>query len=124
VRFHRPSDAAAYLADMAALEQEELHVLALDGRHRPLARHVVARGSLNVVHVSPRDVFRRLLRESAAGAIVAHNHPSGDPTPSEDDVDLTRRLHAAGDTVGVPLLDHLVIASGGFHSFAETLRGR
>jgi DNA repair protein RadC len=118
-RLSRPIDAAAHLGHLADLEQEELHVLALDGRHRLRARFVAARGSANVVHVSPRDVLRRLVREGAAAAIVAHNHPAGDPTPSEEDVDLTHRLRAAGEIIGVPLVDHLVVASGGFFSFSE-----
>ncbi len=117
-----PTVAAARLAQLVPLEQEELHVLALDSRHREIARFVAARGAQNVVYVSPRDVFRRLLREGAAGAIVAHNHPSGDPTPSADDVELTNRLRAAGDLVGVALIDHLVIARDGYHSFADQLR--
>lgn len=118
------SAAASHLAEMALLEQEEMHVLALDTRHRLIQRFVAARGALNVVHVSPRDVFRRLLREGAAATIVAHNHPSGDPTPSAEDVELTRRLRAAGDLVGVALIDHLVVGQSGYHSFADELRGR
>ena len=118
------SAAAAQLEELAHLEQEEMHVLALDSRHRLIQRFMVARGALNVVHVSPRDVFRRLLREGAAAAIVAHNHPSGDFTPSPEDLELTRRLRAAGDLVGVALIDHLVIAHSGYHSFADDLRGR
>jgi DNA repair protein RadC len=117
-----PAAAAARLADLAPLEQEELHVIALDGRHREIARFMAARGAMNVVHVSPRDVFRRLVREGAVGTIVAHNHPSGDPTPSADDLELTRRLRAAGELVGIALLDHLVVAQGGYHSFADELR--
>ena len=123
-RVPNPAAAAALLADLATLEQEELHVLALDGRHRVVARFVAARGSLNVVHVSPRDVFRRLVREGAAATIVAHNHPGGDPAPSPDDVELTRRLQAAGDLVAVPLIDHVVVATGGFYSFSEALHRR
>jgi DNA repair protein RadC len=115
----QPADAAAQLDELAQLEQEELHVVALDAAHRPIARFVAARGALNVVHVTPREVLRRLVREGAAAAIVAHNHPSGDPTPSRDDRELTLRLRAAGELVGVAILDHLVIARGGFYSFAR-----
>lgn len=117
-----PADGVARFRDMTLLEQEELHVIGLDSRHRQITRFVAARGSLNAVHVSTRDVFRRLLREGAAAAIVAHNHPSGDPAPSPADLDLTHRLRAAGELVGVPLLDHLVIGCQGFHSFADQLR--
>ena len=116
-------EAAAIVGDLALREQEELQVLALDSRHRLLVRFVAARGSLNVVHVSPRDVFRRLVREGAAAAIVAHNHPSGDPLPSLEDVELTQRLREAGELIGVPLLDHLVIGGPTYYSFTDGRRG-
>lgn len=117
-----PVRAWEHLSDLARLELEELHVLALDSRHRLLGRFCAARGAINVVHVSPRDLFRRLLREGATAAVIAHNHPSGDPLPSPDDVELTRRLRSAGDLLGVTLTDHLVIAAGGYYSFtAERL---
>jgi DNA repair protein RadC len=116
-----PREVVALLGTIAEQEQEELHVLGLDARHHAVTRFLAAKGSLNVVHVHPRDVFRRLVREGAAAAIVAHNHPSGDPSPSPDDLALTRRLAAAGDLLGVPLLDHLVIARRGFHSFSDEI---
>jgi DNA repair protein RadC len=114
-----PAQAAEHLVDLALLEQEELHVIGVDSRHRPLGRFLAARGSLNVVHVAPREVFRRLVRDGAAAAIVAHNHPSRDPAPSVEDGELTARLRAAGELVGIPLLDHLVIAEAGYHSFTD-----
>jgi DNA repair protein RadC len=117
-----PADAAAHFGELGDLELEELHVLALDAAHRPIVRFLAARGSLNVVHVTPREVLRRLVREGAAAAIIAHNHPSGDPKPSHDDRTLTLRLRAAGEVVGVAILDHLVIARGGYFSFAEAAR--
>jgi DNA repair protein RadC len=117
-----PEDAVAYLGDMVGLEEEEFHVLALDGRHRIQSRFVAARGSLNMVQVVPRDVLRRVLRESASAIVVAHNHPSGDPTPSAEDRHLTLRLYEGCHAVGIMLLDHLVIARTGFHSFSEELR--
>ncbi len=120
-RLHRPHLVASYLADLAGLDQEELHVLALDTRHRLISRSLIARGNVNMVHVTPREIFRRLLREGAAGAIVAHNHPSGECSPSDDDRRLTFRLRDAGELVGIPLLDHLVISVGGFYSFAHEL---
>jgi len=114
-----PQQAYLQLRDLAEQEQEELRVLALDARQRPLSRFVSAVGAVNVVHVSPRDIFRRALREGAVSLIVAHNHPSGDPSPSPEDVELTRRLRAAGDLVGVPLLDHIIVADEGYYSFTE-----
>jgi DNA repair protein RadC len=120
-KLHKPHLVASLLADLAGLDQEELHVLALDTRHRLISRSLIARGNVNMVHVTPREIFRRLLREGAAGAIVAHNHPSGDCTPSDEDRRLTFRLRDAGELVGIPLLDHLVIAVSGFYSFAHEM---
>jgi DNA repair protein RadC len=108
-----------HLRGLVSLEQEEMHVLALDARNRLLSDFVVARGGLNVVHVSPRDVFRRLMREGAASAILAHNHPSGDPLPSADDVELTNRLRDVGALVGIPILDHIILGADGHFSFSD-----
>lgn len=117
------SAAAALLrADLAQAAVEELHVLALDTRNRLLRRVMVARGGVNQVCVSAREVFRPLVAAGAARAIVAHNHPSGCATPSEEDRQLTARLAVAGDLLGVPIVDHLVIASDGYYSFAERER--
>lgn len=111
-----PPQARQHLRDLERLDQEELHVLALDARHRLLVRFCVARGSMNVVHVSPRDLYRRLIREGAVATVIAHNHPTGDPLPSEEDLQLTSRLRAAGEVLGVSLLDHLVIAQDAYYS--------
>ena len=97
---------------------EALVVLHLDARHRLIGYEVSAIGALNVVHVSPRDVYRSALTVGAAAIIVSHNHPSGDASPSPDDLELTRRLRAAADLIGVPMLDHIVMGDG-FYSFSE-----
>lgn len=104
---------------LRGLMQEVFIVIALDSRNAVLHHVEVARGSLTGVDVHPREVFRPLIRLAAAGAVVAHNHPSGDPQPSDDDVALTRRLRRAGDLVGIPILDHVVIGAGGYASIAE-----
>ncbi len=104
---------------LAELTVEELHVVGLDARNRVLGRARVARGAVNQVMATAREVFRPLVLIGAAQAIVAHNHPSGDPTPSDADAELTARLGVAGELLGVPLVDHLVVARGGYHSFAQ-----
>ncbi len=103
---------------MVPLEREELHVLGLDTRNRVIQHFVAGLGTVHQVQVDPRDVFRPLVREAAHSAIVVHNHPSGEPTPSDADAELTARLSAAGELVGVRLLDHVVVARSGYFAFA------
>lgn len=107
---HNPRDVANLLqAEMAFLEQEELRVVLLDTRNRVDGIEVVSRGTLNTAQVRPADLFRLAIRRNCASVIVAHNHPSGDPAPSPDDVRLTAEIVAAGRLLGVEVLDHLVI---------------
>ncbi len=94
-------------------------MLLLDSRHRLVRRVEVSRGSLNQSLVHPREVFAPALREAAAAILVVHNHPSGDPRPSREDHEVTRRLARAGEILGVPLLDHVIVADRGFVSFAD-----
>lgn len=105
-------------ARLAHREQEELHVVGLDVRQRMLTEFVAAIGNVGEVCVDARDVFRPLVRENASSAIVVHNHPSGEPVPSEADRELTRQLAAAGAIVGVQLVDHIIVAREGTYSFA------
>lgn len=115
-----PADIYRYLRPrMRGLMQEVFIAIALDARNGILSHVEIARGSLTGVDVHPREVFRPLIRQGAAGAVVAHNHPSGDPEPSANDVALTRRLRRAGDLVGIPVLDHIVIGAQGYASIAE-----
>ena len=106
-------------ARLAGLQQEVFLALGLDIRSGLLDIVEVARGSVHGVDVHPREVFRPLLRMAAAAAVVVHNHPSGDPTPSPEDLALTRRLRAVGDLVGIHIIDHVVIGDCKFRSIAE-----
>ncbi len=106
---------------LAGLAQEVFIILAIDIRNVVLEEIEVARGSLTQVEVHPREVFRPLIRIGAAGAIAVHNHPSGDPTPSAEDLALTRRLREVGELIGIPLVDHVVVAERGCRSIAEWL---
>ena len=90
--------------------------LLLDGRHQVFAYAEVSRGTMTASLVHPREVYGPALRMSAAAVIVAHNHPSGDPEPSSEDIEVTRRLRDAGKLLGVPLLDHVVLGEGGRHA--------
>jgi len=106
---------------VAGLPQEVFIVLGIDVKNAVLEEVEVARGTLTGVDVHPRDVFRPLIRMSAAAALVAHNHPSGDPRPSTEDIELTRRLREAGDLIGIPVIDHIVLGATGWTSIAELL---
>ena len=109
-------------ARLGQLRQERFYVLLLDGKGRLLRELRVSEGTLTASLVHPREVFRIALREAAASLVLVHNHPSGDPSPSAEDEALTRRLRAAGDLLGVAVLDHVVLGRGRWLSFAETGR--
>jgi DNA repair protein RadC len=109
-------------ARLALLAVEEFWAVALDVRHRVLWESCLARGSLTAVEVHPRDVFRPLIRGGAAAAIFCHNHPSGDPSPSRQDLELTRRLRDVGELCGIQVLDHVVVGNEGFVSLAQDRR--
>lgn len=106
-------------ARLAAHATEEFWALGLDVRHRLQVELCVARGSLTAVEVHPRDVFRPLIRAAVASVIFCHNHPSGDPTPSRQDAELTARLRQVGELCGIVVLDHVVVAADGYTSLAE-----
>ncbi|TBR20927.1 DNA repair protein RadC [bacterium] len=114
-----PRAALRELGDIARHRKEHFVALYLDACHRPLYRETVSVGTLTASLVHPREVFAPALERPAAALIVAHNHPSGDPTPSREDRETTRRLCEAGRILGLPVLDHLVVASRGFFSFRE-----
>ncbi len=99
--------------------QERFFVVLLDGRHRVIRHELVSQGTLTASLVHPREVFRPALREAAAALVLVHNHPSGDPTPSREDRDVTVRLMRAGEILGVPVIDHVVVAERGFCSLRE-----
>ncbi len=115
-----PADAANLLMyEMRALDQEVVKVLLLDTRNRLIAIVEVYRGSLNTSMIRVGELFRDAIKQSAASIIVAHNHPSGDPSPSPDDVAVTRMMVEAGRLLDIPVHDHLVIGHNRFVSLKE-----
>ena len=117
---HSPEEAAQLiLHDMGALEQEELWVILLDTRNKLISIENIYRGSLNSSQVRVGELFKNAIRRNSASLIVAHNHPSGDPTPSPDDIAVTRAIVEAGKLLDVDVLDHLVIGSGKFISMKQ-----
>jgi DNA repair protein RadC len=115
-----PAEAARYFQyQMGALEQEELRVILLDTRNQVLDLVPIYVGSANTAQVRPAEVFKAAVRRNATAVIVVHNHPSGDPTPSPDDVAVTRELIKAGDLIGIKVLDHIIIGQGRHVSMKE-----
>lgn len=97
--------------------EERFGLLALNAKGELLAERILSQGTSTGTLISPREFFREALRYGATSALAFHNHPSGDPTPSREDLQLTRRLRAAGDSLGVPLADHLILGADRYHSF-------
>jgi DNA repair protein RadC len=115
-----PADAAALVAyEMSALEQENLRVILLDTRNRVLGIVEIYKGSVNSSQIHVGEIFKAAIRRNAPALIVVHNHPSGDPTPSPDDVVVTRAIIAAGKLVDVDVLDHMIIGQGRWVSLKE-----
>ncbi|WP_100011954.1 RadC family protein [Lentibacillus sediminis] len=115
-----PEDGADYIMEeMRSLNQEHFVALFLNTKNQIIHRQTIFIGSLNASIVHPREVFREAVKRSAASIIVAHNHPSGDPSPSQEDIHVTRRLSESGKMIGIELLDHLVIGNRKFVSLKE-----
>jgi DNA repair protein RadC len=103
-------------------DREHFVALALDARSRPIGAHTVSIGSVSASLMHPRELFKFAILANASALILAHNHPTGDPSPSSDDLALTRRLVEGGEILGIQVLDHLILGNGTFLSLKE--RGR
>ncbi len=118
--FKRSSDVAAcYSPLMRDLRKEIFKILLLTRANRLIKEVFVSEGTLDASIVHPREVFREAILESAAGVILIHNHPSGNPTPSEDDLKITRQLVEAGRLLGIKVYDHIILAVESYRSFAD-----
>lgn len=114
-----PKDVWEELKDIRDLKKEHFVVIFLDARNQILKKEVVSVGSLNANLIHPREVFEPAVRHLAAQVMVAHNHPSGDPEPSAEDIVLTRRLMEAGKIMGIEVADHIIVAKDGYVSLKE-----
>lgn len=122
-RFASAADVvAAYGPRLAPERRERFLALALDAKNRLRSEVEIAVGSLSSCPVHPREAFRPLVRAAASGVIFVHNHPSGDPTPSEEDREITERLRQAGAILGIRVLDHVIVGAEGGWSFTEGRR--
>jgi len=124
-RIRGPADVFARMGPLLRdMGQEEFHALLLNSRHCVIREVFVTRGTLDSALIHPREVFRPAVAEGAAGVILVHNHPSGDPTPSAEDRAVTRQMAEAGRAVGIPVLDHIVVGRGAYASLADVLPQR
>ncbi len=114
-----PKDVVAQLSDLRHNKREHFVALYLNARSQLVHKETISMGTLNANLVHPREVFEPALKHSAANIMVAHNHPSGDPKPSEDDLEITKRLAEAGKMMGVEVLDHVIISTNNHFSFKE-----
>lgn len=114
-----PDMAYTYFKDLEKYNQEHFDAIYLNSKNEIIQRRNIFKGTLNASLVHPREIFKEAIRLSASLVIVAHNHPSGDPTPSREDVEITKRLNEVGRIVGIDLLDHIVIGSGRYVSLKE-----
>ncbi|MBS7427727.1 DNA repair protein RadC [Virgibacillus sp. 19R1-5] len=115
-----PEDGADYvMEELRSLNQEHFVALFLNTKNQIIHRQTIFIGSLNASIVHPREVYREAVKRSAASVIVAHNHPSGDPTPSQEDIYVTRRLVESGKMIGIELIDHLIIGNRNYVSLKE-----
>lgn len=116
-QFRCAEDAAEYVMDrMRHLKKEHFYILYLDTKHRLIGEEVVSVGSLDASIVHPREIFKSAVKRSASAILCMHNHPSGDPTPSPEDVAVTSRLCSAGKLLGIDVLDHIVVGDGRYVS--------
>jgi DNA repair protein RadC len=118
--FRTPSTIADYYMEQLRHEEQELMVcMMLDTKNHLLGEEIISKGTVNASLVSPRELFLAALRFHAVNIILIHNHPSGDPTPSEDDILLTEKVREAGEIIGIYLLDHIIIGDCQYISFCE-----
>lgn len=114
-----PKDVADQMADMQHLTEEEFRAVFLNTKNGILAARTISKGSLNATIVTPREVFHRAVKIMAASIVLVHNHPSGDPTASKEDIEITRKMVEAGRVMDIAVLDHVIIGNGRYVSFKE-----
>lgn len=120
ISLSEPKTVANYFRSVYQGEDKEMFcTLFLDTKNRPVKMETVSLGILNQTLVHPREVFRTAIRQGAHSILLAHNHPSGDPEPSSEDLSITRRLIMAGKIIGIPVLDHVIVAESHYTSFRE-----
>lgn len=112
-----PEDAAdLVMEEMRSLDREQFRALLLNTKHQLIGREIISIGTLNSSMAHPRELFKNAIKRSAAAMILVHNHPSGDPAPSQEDIGITKRMMEAGGIIGIEILDHLIVGDNRFVS--------
>ena len=115
-----PNDIVKVLFDKIAFEeQENFCVITLDGAHQIIESYIVSKGLVNRTMIHPREVFRPAISDNAVAVVIAHNHPSGNTEPSNEDNEVTARIKKAGELLGISVLDHVIISRQGYYSYME-----
>lgn len=109
-----------YKEDMRHLRQEHVKLILLDSKSQMISDRTISKGTINATSISPREIFVEALKQEAVGIILIHNHPSGDPSPSEEDLRFTKNVYFTGALVGIDLLDHIIIGNNSYVSFKES----
>lgn len=112
-------DVLSQVRDIAEKKQEYLIVLYLNARHELILKETVGMGTLNSLQITAKEIFSHAMQTPCASIIVVHNHPSNDPEPSDDDIAFTRRIHEAGEVLGIPLVDHVIVCKSEYFSFRD-----
>ncbi len=120
VTIQATEEVVAQVKEYADKQQEYLVALYLNARHELLQKEIIGIGTLNSMQIEPKEIFRPALLSPCAALIVAHNHPSGDPTPSDNDISFTKRVLDAGEVLGIPLLDHVIVSRTAYFSFCRS----
>ena len=120
IRFDKPATIADYYKEQVRhLEVEQVILVMTDGKNQFLKDCVLSSGTINMSLISPREVFITALKSNAVHILLVHNHPSGDPTPSRDDIEITKRIHEASQLMNIPLVDHIIIGDNTYMSLKE-----
>lgn len=116
---HCPKDVFIYMADMQYLKQEQFRIVILNTKNKIVGQKIISQGTINMTAVSPREVFNVAIKNMAASIALVHNHPSGDPQPSTEDISVTDMIVQAGKVIGISVLDHVIIGKNAYCSFKE-----
>ena len=119
IKITAPTQILPFIEKYRNRKQEEFIVITLNGGHEVIRVRSISKGLINRTLVHPREVYRMAIKDNAAAIILTHNHPSGNFTPSHEDIELTKRMISAGKIIGIEVLDHIVIARRGYYSFLE-----